>query len=97
MSSDVRDRTAEFERHRPYLRAVALRMLGSGNDADAVQEAWMRLSRAGGDGIEDLCAWLTTVTTRSSPPPAPATSQRYSGYWHPTFSCAPSTPRASGS
>ena len=40
-------------------------MLGSGNDADdAVQEAWMRLSRAGGDGIEDLRAWLTTVTSR---------------------------------
>jgi RNA polymerase sigma-70 factor (ECF subfamily) len=65
MSSDVSDLIAEFERHRPYVRAVALRMLGSGNDADdAVQEAWMRLSRAGGDGIEDLRAWLTTVTSR---------------------------------
>jgi RNA polymerase sigma-70 factor, ECF subfamily len=65
MSSDVSDLIAEFERHRPYVRAVAVRMLGSGNDADdAVQEAWMRLSRAGGDGIEDLRAWLTTVTSR---------------------------------
>jgi RNA polymerase sigma-70 factor, ECF subfamily len=65
MSSDVSDLAAGFERHRPYVRAVALRMLGSGNDADdAVQEAWLRLSRAGGDGIEDLRAWLTTVTSR---------------------------------
>jgi RNA polymerase sigma-70 factor (ECF subfamily) len=65
MSSDVSDLVAEFERHRPYVRAVALRMLGSGNDADdAVQEAWLRLRRAGGDGIEDLRAWLTTVTSR---------------------------------
>lgn len=65
MSSDLSDLAAEFERHRPYVRAVALRMLGSGNDAeDAVQEAWLRLSRAGGDGIEDLRAWLTTVTSR---------------------------------
>ena len=65
MSSDISDLAADFERHRPYVRRVALRMLGSGNDADdAVQEAWMRLSRAGGDGIEDLRAWLTTVTSR---------------------------------
>ena len=65
MSSDVSDLAAGFERHRPYVRAVALRMLGSGNVADdAVQEAWLRLSRAGGGGIEDLRAWLTTVTSR---------------------------------
>jgi RNA polymerase sigma-70 factor (ECF subfamily) len=65
MSSDISDLAAEFDRHRLYVRAVALRMLGSGDDADdAVQEAWLRLSRAGGDGIEDLRAWLTTVTSR---------------------------------
>ena len=65
MSSDTSDLAAEFDRHRPYVRAVAVRMLGSGDDADdAVQEAWLRLSRAGGDGIEDLRAWLTTVTSR---------------------------------
>ena len=65
MSRDTSDLAAEFERHRPYVRAVARRMLGSGNDADdAVQEAWLRLSRAGGDSIEDLRAWLTTVTSR---------------------------------
>src|ERR1700722_3660593 len=65
MSGDVSDLAVEFEQHRPYVRAVALRVLGSGNDADdVVQEAWLRLSRAGGDGIEDLRAWLTTVTSR---------------------------------
>jgi len=55
----------EFETHRPYLHAIALRMLGSDADADdAVQEAWLRLARAGGGGIEDLRGWLTTVTGR---------------------------------
>lgn len=63
--SDTTDLAARFERQRPYLRAVALRMLGSGDDADdAIQETWLRLSRAGGDGIEDFRAWLTTVTSR---------------------------------
>jgi RNA polymerase sigma-70 factor (ECF subfamily) len=63
--SNTTDLAAGFERQRPYLRTVALRMLGSGDDADdAIQEAWLRLSRAGGDGIEDLRAWLTTVTSR---------------------------------
>lgn len=56
---------ASFDRERAYLRTVAVRMLGSGNDADdAVQEAWLRLSRTGGEGIVDLHAWLTTVTSR---------------------------------
>lgn len=59
------DLAAGFERQRPYLRRVALRMLGSGDDADdAIQEAWLRLVRAGGDDIDDLRAWLTTVTSR---------------------------------
>jgi RNA polymerase sigma-70 factor (ECF subfamily) len=63
--SDTADLAAGFERHRPYLRTVALRMLGSGDDADdAIQEAWLRLSRAGDEGIADLRAWLTTVTSR---------------------------------
>jgi RNA polymerase sigma factor (sigma-70 family) len=63
--SDTGDLAAGFERHRPYLRTVAMRMLGSADDADdAIQEAWLRLSRAGDDGIEDLRAWLTTVTSR---------------------------------
>ena len=55
----------EFERHRTHLRAVAYRMLGSVTDADdAVQEAWLRLDRAGGDGIDNLRGWLTTVVGR---------------------------------
>jgi RNA polymerase sigma-70 factor (ECF subfamily) len=63
--SNTRDMAAGFERQRTYLRTVALRMLGSADDADdALQEAWLRLSRAGDDGIEDLRAWLTTVTSR---------------------------------
>lgn len=59
------DLAAEFERQRPYLRAVARRMLAVDADVDdALQEAWLRLSRTGGDGIEDIRAWLTTVTSR---------------------------------
>jgi RNA polymerase sigma factor (sigma-70 family) len=56
---------AEFETHRPYLHAIAFRMLGSHADADdAGQEAWLRLARAGGGDIENLRGWLTTVTGR---------------------------------
>jgi RNA polymerase sigma-70 factor (ECF subfamily) len=56
---------AEFETHRPYLHAIAFRVLGSDADADdAVQEAWLRLVRTGGGGIGDLRGWLTTVTGR---------------------------------
>jgi RNA polymerase sigma factor (sigma-70 family) len=57
--------TDRFEEHRAHLRAVAYRMLGSGTEADdAVQEAWLRLSRADTDGVENLAAWLTTVVAR---------------------------------
>ncbi|RPE46275.1 RNA polymerase sigma-70 factor (ECF subfamily) [Streptomyces sp. Ag109_O5-1] len=56
---------AEFEARRERLRAIAHRMLGSAGDAeDAVQEAWLRLSRVGGTGIDSLGAWLTTVISR---------------------------------
>jgi RNA polymerase sigma factor (sigma-70 family) len=56
---------AEFDSQRSYLHAIAYRMLGSHADADdAVQEAWLRLARTGGAGIEDLRGWLTTVTSR---------------------------------
>ncbi|HEY4456279.1 MAG TPA: sigma-70 family RNA polymerase sigma factor [Pseudonocardiaceae bacterium] len=56
---------ADFEIHRPYLRALAHRVLGSAADADdAVQEAWLRLARTGADDIVELRAWLTTVTSR---------------------------------
>ena len=64
-ASETADLAAAFEHHRPYLRTVALRMVGSGDDADdAVQETWLRLDRTGGEGVEDLRAWLTTVVSR---------------------------------
>ena len=54
-----------FEEHRSHLRAVAYRMLGSLSEADdAVQEAWLRLSRSETSGIENLGGWLTTVVGR---------------------------------
>jgi RNA polymerase sigma-70 factor (ECF subfamily) len=54
-----------FEEQRPRLRAVAYRMLGSLTEAeDAVQDAWLRLSRVDSSEIESLDAWLTTVTAR---------------------------------
>ena len=54
-----------FEEHRAHLRAVAYRMLGSLPEADeAVQDAWLRLSRAGVEGVENLGGWLTTVVAR---------------------------------
>lgn len=56
---------AAFEQHRPRLAALALRMLGSRSAADdALQETWLRVSRAGGDEITNLAGWLTTVTAR---------------------------------
>jgi RNA polymerase sigma-70 factor (ECF subfamily) len=58
---------AAFDEHRQRLRAVAYRVLGSRADAeDAVQEAWLRLSRSDADAIENLGAWLTTVVGRIS-------------------------------
>ena len=61
-----RDYLAErFEEHRTHLRAVAYRMLGSLSEVDdAVQEAWLRLSRADATGIDNLGGWLTTVVAR---------------------------------
>jgi RNA polymerase sigma factor (sigma-70 family) len=56
-----------FEEHRPRLRAVAYRMLGSLSEAeDAVQDAWLRLSRADTREVENLGGWLTTVVARVS-------------------------------
>jgi RNA polymerase sigma factor (sigma-70 family) len=65
---DERDWLAEqFEEHRSRLRAVAYQMLGSLSEADdAVQEAWVRLSRSDADEIENLGAWLMTVVGRVS-------------------------------
>ena len=54
-----------FEANRTHLRAVAYRMLGSVSEADdAVQEAWLRLSRSGTSGVANLGGWLTTVVAR---------------------------------
>jgi RNA polymerase sigma factor (sigma-70 family) len=56
-----------FEQQRGRLRAVAYRMLGSLTEADdAVQEAWLRLSRADATGVDNLGAWLTTIVARVS-------------------------------
>src|ERR1700749_314641 len=56
-----------FEENRPHLRAVAYRVLGSVSEADdAVQETWLRLSRAGVGGVENLGGWLTTIVARVS-------------------------------
>jgi RNA polymerase sigma-70 factor (ECF subfamily) len=60
------DRLADrFEQHRPHVRAVAYRMLGSVADAeDAVQETWLRLSRTDVADVRELRGWLTTVVAR---------------------------------
>src|SRR5262247_3035776 len=56
-----------FEEHRAHLRAVAYRMLGSLSEADdAVQEAWLRVSRTDASAVENLGGWLTTVVGRVS-------------------------------
>ncbi|HEX7833521.1 MAG TPA: sigma-70 family RNA polymerase sigma factor [Thermoanaerobaculia bacterium] len=61
--TDQQQLAESFELHRDRLRAVAYRMLGSVSEAeDAVQEAWLRLSRT--DGVENLGGWLTTVVSR---------------------------------
>ncbi|HYB38184.1 MAG TPA: sigma-70 family RNA polymerase sigma factor [Mycobacterium sp.] len=57
--------TARFEAARPQLSAIAYRMLGCIDDAeDAVQEAWLRLTRDGAENVANLDAWLTTVVAR---------------------------------
>jgi RNA polymerase sigma factor (sigma-70 family) len=59
--------TGQFERHRPHLRAVAYRMLGSLADADdAVQDTWLRLSQSDTDDVGNVGGWLTTIVARVS-------------------------------
>ncbi len=56
-----------FEEQRPRLRSVAYRMLGSLTEAeDAVQDAWLRASRAGADEVDNVGGWLTTIVARVS-------------------------------
>src|SRR5205807_3521649 len=64
--NDDSDWLAErFEEHRPHLRAVAYRMLGSLAEADdAVQDAWLRIARSGAGGVDNLGGWLTTIVAR---------------------------------
>src|SRR6516164_7341627 len=57
----------QFEANRGHLRGVAYRMLGSLSEADdAVQEAWLRLSRSDTSKVLNLAGWLTTVVARVS-------------------------------
>ena len=64
-ANDIRWLAERFEEHRGRLGALAYRMLGSLGDAeDAVQEAWLRLSRSDAGEIENLGGWLTTVVAR---------------------------------
>ncbi|MBB2890512.1 sigma-70 family RNA polymerase sigma factor [Flexivirga oryzae] len=65
MSTDQDWLAEQFESNRAYLREVGYRLLGSRADAeDAVQEAWLRLSRSDTGAIDNLAAWLTTVVSR---------------------------------
>src|SRR5579875_1472913 len=57
--------TDRFERHRPHLRAVAYRMLGSVSETDdALQEAWLRIRDEDPTTVENIQAWLTTIVAR---------------------------------
>lgn len=63
--SELDELAAKFQAQRPQLRAVAYRMLGSLSEADdAVQDAWLRASAAGADGVENLGGWFTTIVAR---------------------------------
>ncbi|WCB96286.1 ECF RNA polymerase sigma factor SigJ [Baekduia alba] len=77
----------EFQAHRARLRAVAYRMLGSPSEAeDAVQEAWLRLSRSDDEAIDNLGGWLTTVVARVALDMLRARTARreeYVGSWLP--------------
>ncbi len=62
MDEETDQLAQRFEENRPHLRAVAYRMLGSAAEAeDAVQESWLRVSRAGTDDVTNLGGWLTTI------------------------------------
>jgi RNA polymerase sigma factor (sigma-70 family) len=62
---DETELARRFEEHRPRMRGVAYRMLGSLAEADeAVQDTWLRVSRAGDEGIENFGGWLTTIVAR---------------------------------
>src|SRR3954452_8697792 len=77
----------QFERHREHLNRVAFRMLGSTGEAeDAVQEAWLRLSRSDADAVANVGGWLTTVVARVCLDMLRARRSRredYAGSWLP--------------
>jgi RNA polymerase sigma-70 factor (ECF subfamily) len=87
-----------FEENRPHLRAVAYRVLGSVSEADdAVQETWLRLSRSGVDGVENLAGWLTTIVARVSLTMLRSrTSRREEPIDSPVIDQANGTPHAGG-
>jgi RNA polymerase sigma factor (sigma-70 family) len=99
---DARDRHAwladEFERHRPRLRGVAYRMLGSVTEADdAVQEAWIRLQRADPGGTDTLRGWLTVTVGRICLDMLRTRTSRretYVGTWLPEPIVTPAEPRS---
>ncbi|HWK90879.1 MAG TPA: sigma-70 family RNA polymerase sigma factor [Luteimicrobium sp.] len=74
----------QFEAQRGRLRAVATRILGDGAEAeDAVQEAWFRLQRTGGDAIDNLSGWLTTVVSRVCLDHLRSRTARHEDAWAP--------------
>ncbi|GGN78993.1 RNA polymerase sigma factor SigJ [Actinoplanes lobatus] len=83
----------EFEAHRPYLMAVAYRMLGNRAEAeDAVQEAWLRYAQQPAGDIRDTRGWLTTVTGRICLDQLNSARVRrtaYPGEWLPAFVVEP--------
>src|SRR3954465_9171541 len=90
----------ELERHRPHLRSVGYRMLGSLTEADdAVQEAWIRLQRRDPGGTDDLRGWLTVTVGRICLDMVRARTSRreaYPGTWlpEPVVTLLPGVPRA---
>jgi len=73
---------AQFEANRSHLRAVAYRMLGSLTEADdAVQEAWLKLSRSDASSVENLGGWLTTVVARVCLDMLRAASRAAKSHW----------------
>ena len=76
--------TERFEENRPRLRGVAYRMLGSLSEAeDAVQEAWLRLSRIDAATVGNLGGWLTTVVSRVCLDSGPNTPCATTARWGP--------------
>jgi RNA polymerase sigma-70 factor, ECF subfamily len=99
MAESDRDLLADqFELHRPRMRAVAYRVLGSVADAeDAVQESWVRLTRVEQDTIDSLGSWLTTVVARVSLDILRSRRSRreeYPGTWLPEPVVSPAEPDA---